>query len=249
MNMMTPTVKRQVLGGAPPFGLTAHHFAVAIVASAKQFGVNPIRALQNRGKERRAIAPAMFALSAVSGAPFAALTDIVQLSKTDAYKSRKRATEEWQAAEYAATLAVRKAYVPPPYQGPQIVRRAVAPVAPKPAAAPPVPVAAPAPVSHSPALRSPPPHNTGHALKPLVFRRDDRRETSDLLKVGERALPDRILDALGERSLTTNTLAVILGAKELPVGDCLTNLMRSGEVTCEEFMDGHVRRRRWSRSQ
>lgn len=243
MNIMSPPVKRQVLVSAPPFGLTAHHFAVAIVASAKQLGVNPIRALQNRGKERRAIAPAMFALSAVSGAPFAALTDIVQLSKADAYKSRKRATEEWQAAEYAATLAVRKAYVPPPYQGPQIVRRAVAPTPVKPAAAPPAPPVSPAP------LRSPPAHNTGHALKPLVFRRDERRDTSDLPKVGERALPDRILDALGERSLTTNTLAVILGAKELPVGDCLTNLMRSGEVTCEEFMDGHVRRRRWSRSQ
>lgn len=242
MNMMSPTVKRQVLVGAPPFGLTAHHFAVAIVASAKQLGVNPIRALQNRGKERRAIAPAMFALSAVSGAPFAALTDIVQLSKTDAYKSRKRATEDWQAAEYAATLAVRKAYVPPPYESPQVVRKVVAPAPEKPAAAP------PAPASLSPALRSPPSHNTGHALKPLVFRRDDRRDPSDLPKVGERALPDRILDALGDRSLTTNTLAVILGAKELPVGDCLTNLMRAGEVTCEEFMDGHVRRRRWSRA-
>ena len=245
MNMMTPTVKRQVLVGAPPFGLTAHHFAVAIVASAKQFGVNPIRALQNRGKERRAIAPALFALSSISGAPFAALTAIVDLSTTDAYKSRRRASEDWQAAERAATLALRKVYVAPE------TPRKTARTAPVKAEASPVatrPAAPAAPAARAPAPRQAPPHNTGHALKPLVFRRDDRRDPSDLPKVGERALPDRILDALGDRSLTTNTLAVILGAKELPVGDCLNNLLRSGDVSCEEFMDGHVRRRRWSRT-
>lgn len=245
MNMMTPTVKRQVLGGAPPFGLTAHHFAVAIVASAKQFGVNPIRALQNRGKERRAIAPAMFALSSISGAPFAALTAIVDLSTTDAYKSRRRASEDWQAAERAATLALRKVYVAPE------TPRKTARTAPVKAEASPVatrPAAPAAPAARAPAPRQAPPHNTGHALKPLVFRKDDGRPMASLPPIGERPLPDRIMEALGERSLTTNTLAVILGAKELPVGDCLNNLLRSGEVSCEEFMDGHVRRRRWSRT-
>ena len=242
MNMMTPAVKRQVLVGAPPFGLTAHHFAVAIVASAKQFGVNPIRALQNRGKERRAMAPAMFALSAVSGAPFAALTDIVQLSKTDAYKSRRRASEDWQAAERAAMLALRKVYVAP--ETPKKTAR----TAPVEAEAPPVAQRPAAPPERAPAPRQAPPHNTGHALKPLVFRKDDGRPMASLPPIGERPLPDRIMEALGARSLTTNTLAVILGAKELPVGDCLNNLLRSGEVSCEEFMDGHVRRRRWSRT-
>ncbi len=245
MNMMTPTVKRQVLVGAPPFGLTAHHFAVAIVASAKQFGVNPIRALQNRGKERRAIAPAMFALSAVSGAPFAALTAIVELSTTDAYKSRRRASEDWQAAERAATLALRKVYV-----APEMAKKA-ARTAPVEAEALPVASRPPAPAERLPEPRPAPakPHSTGHALKPIVFRKDDGRPMASLPPIGERPLPDRILEALGARSLTTNTLAVILGAKELPVGDCLNNLLRSGEVSCEEFMDGHVRRRRWSRSQ
>ncbi|MFD1189728.1 GP88 family protein [Phenylobacterium conjunctum] len=91
-------------------------------------------------------------------------------------------------------------------------------------------------------------HNTGHALTPLVFRRADRLAKSDLPPVREKALPDQILDALADRPLTTNTLAVLLGAKELPVGDCLTNLMRAGQVSCEEFMEGEVRRRRWSRT-
>jgi len=244
MNMITPSAKHRVSVAGAPFGITSDHFAVAIVASAAVFGVNPIRALQNRGKERRAIAPALFALSSISGAPFAALTAIVELSTTDAYKSRRRASEDWQAAERAATLALRKVYVAP--ETPKKSAR----TAPVEAEAPPVAPRPPAPVQRLPEPRQPPakPHNTGHALKPLVFRRDDRRDPSDLPKVGERALPDRILDALGDRSLTTNTLAVILGAKELPVGDCLTNLMRAGEVTCEEFMDGHVRRRRWSRA-
>ena len=71
---------------------------------------------------------------------------------------------------------------------------------------------------------------------------------ASLPPIGERPLPDRIMEALGSRSLTTNSLATILGAKEMPVGDCLNNLLRSGEVSCEEFMDGHVRRRRWSRT-
>lgn len=244
MNMMTPTVKRQVLGGAPPFGLTAHHFAVAIVASAKQFGVNPIRALQNRGKERRAIAPAMFALSSISGAPFAALTAIVELSTTDAYKSRKRASEDWQAAERAAMLALRKVYV-----APEMAKKS-AKTAPVEAEALPVAPSPPAPAERLPEPRQAPakPHNTGHALKPIVFRKDDGRPMASLPPIGERPLPDRIMEALGARSLTTNTLAVILGAKELPVGDCLNNLLRSGDVSCEEFMDGHVRRRRWSRT-
>lgn len=244
MNMMTPTVKRQVLGGAP-FGITSDHFAVAIVASAAVFGVNPIRALVNKGKERRAIAPALFALSSISGAPFAALTAIVDLSTTDAYKSRKRASEDWQAAERAATLALRKVYV-----APQMTKRA-AKTAPVEAEALPVAPSPPAPAERLPEPRQAPakPHNTGHALKPIVFRKDDGRPMASLPPIGERPLPDRIMEALGARSLTTNTLAVILGAKELPVGDCLNNLLRSGDVSCEEFMDGHVRRRRWSRSQ
>ena len=244
MNMITPSAKHRVSAGGAPFGITSDHFAVAIVASAKQFGVNPIRALQNRGKERRAIAPAMFALSSISGAPFAALTAIVDLSTTDAYKSRRRASEDWQAAERAATLALRKVYV-----APKMAKKA-ARTAPVEDEALPVAPSPPAPAERLPEPRLPPakPHSTGHALKPIVFRKDDGRPMASLPPIGERPLPDRIMEALGERSLTTNTLAVILGAKELPVGDCLNNLLRSGDLSCEEFMDGHVRRRRWSRA-
>lgn len=242
MNMITPSAKHRVSVAGAPFGITSDHFAVAIVASAAVFGVNPIRALVNKGKERRAIAPALFALSSISGAPFAALTAIVDLSTTDAYKSRRRASEDWQAAERAATLALRKVYVAP--ETPKKTAR----TAPVEAEAPPVAQRPAAPAERAPAPRQAPPHNTGHALKPLVFRKDDGRPMASLPPIGERPLPDRIMEALGERSLTTNTLAVILGAKELPVGDCLNNLLRSGEVSCEEFMDGHVRRRRWSRT-
>jgi len=244
MNMITPSAKHRVSVAGAPFGITSHHFAVAIVASAAVFGVNPIRALVNRGKERRAIAPALFALSSISGAPFAALTAIVELSTTDAYKSRKRASEDWQAAERAATLALRKVYV-----APKMAKKA-ARTAPVEAETPPVAQRPAAPAERAPAPRQAPvkPHNTGHALKPIVFRKDDGRPMASLPPIGERPLPDRIMEALGARSLTTNTLAVILGAKELPVGDCLNNLLRSGEVSCEEFMDGHVRRRRWSRT-
>lgn len=244
MNMITPSAKHRVSVAGAPFGITSDHFAVAIVASAAVFGVNPIRALVNRGKERRAIAPALFALSSISGAPFAALTAIVELSTTDAYKSRRRASEDWQAAERAATLALRKVYVAP--ETPKKTAR----TAPVEAEAPPVAQRPAAPPERAPAPRQAPakPHNTGHALKPIVFRKDDGRPMASLPPIGERPLPDRIMEALGARSLTTNTLAVILGAKELPVGDCLNNLLRSGEVSCEEFMDGHVRRRRWSRT-
>ena len=244
MNMITPSAKHRVSVAGAPFGITSDHFAVAIVASAAVFGVNPIRALVNKGKERRAIAPALFALSSISGAPFAALTAIVDLSTTDAYKSRRRASEDWQAAERAATLALRKVYV-----APQMTKRA-AKTAPVEAEALPVAPSPPAPAERLPEPRQAPakPHNTGHALKPIVFRKDDGRPMASLPPIGERPLPDRIMEALGDRSLTTNTLAVILGAKELPVGDCLNNLLRSGEVSCEEFMDGHVRRRRWSRT-
>jgi hypothetical protein len=242
MNMITPSAKHRVSVGGAPFGITSDHFAVAIVASAAVFGVNPIRALVNRGKERRAIAPALFALSSISGAPFAALTAIVELSTTDAYKSRKRASEDWQAAERAATLALRKVYV-----APEMPKRS-ARTAPVEAEAPPVAPCHPAPAERPPEPRQAPPHNTGHALKPIVFRKGDGRPMASLPPIGERPLPDRIMEALGAGSLTTNTLAVILGAKELPVGDCLNNLLRSGEVSCEEFMDGHVRRRRWSRT-
>jgi len=242
MNMITPSAKHRVSVGGAPFGITSDHFAVAIVASAAVFGVNPIRALVNRGKERRAIAPALFALSSISGAPFAALTAIVDLSTTDAYKSRKRASEDWQAAERAATLALRKVYVAP--ETPKKTAR----TAPVEAEAPPVAPRPAAPAERAPAPRQAPPHNTGHALKPLVFRKGDGRPMASLPPIGERPLPDRIMEALGSRSLTTNSLAVMLGAKEMPVGDCLNNLLRSGEVSCEEFMDGHVRRRRWSRT-
>ena len=244
MNMITPSAKHRVSVAGAPFGITSDHFAVAIVASAAAFGVNPIRALVNKGKERRAIAPALFALSSISGAPFAALTAIVDLSTTDAYKSRKRASEDWQAAERAATLALRKVYV-----APETPKRS-ARTAPVESEAPPVAPRAAAPAERPPEPRQAPakPHNTGHALKPIVFRKDDGRPMASLPPIGERPLPDRIMEALGARSLTTNTLAVILGAKELPVGDCLNNLLRSGEVSCEEFMDGHVRRRRWSRT-
>lgn len=242
MNMITPSAKHRVSVAGAPFGITSDHFAVAIVASAAAFGVNPIRALVNKGKERRAIAPALFALSSISGAPFAALTAIVDLSTTDAYKSRRRASEDWQAAERAATLALRKVYVAP--ETPKKTAR----TAPVEAEAPPVAPRSAAPAERAPAPRQAPPHNTGHALKPLVFRKGDGRPMASLPPIGERPLPDRIMEALGARSLTTNTLAVILGAKELPVGDCLNNLLRSGDVSCEEFMDGHVRRRRWSRT-
>ena len=248
MNAHSPKIARRVLVSGAPFFLNAEHFAHAIIASARIMGVHPYRALAGQGPERRAIAPALFALSAETGVPFGALTPIVHLSKTDAYKARRRAGKVWLDAERAAALAVRRVYAPLAGDQPA-TPIAIEPVEVVPAAAP---AATPVKELEPPcreAKAPAKPHNTGHALKPLVFRRDDRRETSDLLRVGERALPDRILDALGERSLTTNTLAVILGAKELPVGDCLTNLMRSGEVTCEEFMDGHVRRRRWSRSQ
>lgn len=242
MNMITPSAKHRVSVAGAPFGITSDHFAVAIVASAAVFGVNPIRALVNRGKERRAIAPALFALSSISGAPFAALTAIVELSTTDAYKSRKRASKDWQAAERAATLALRKVYV-----APEMPKRS-ARTAPVEAEAPPVAQRPAAPPERAPAPRQAPPHNTGHALKPLVFRNGDGRPMASLPPIGERPLPDRIMEALGSRSLTTNSLATILGAKEMPVGDCLNNLLRSGEVSCEEFMDGHVRRRRWSRT-
>jgi len=244
MNMITPSAKHRVSVAGAPFGITSQHFAVAIVASAAVFGVNPIRALVNRGKERRAIAPALFALSSISGAPFAALTAIVELSTTDAYKSRKRASEDWQAAERAATLALRKVYV-----APQMTKRA-AKTAPVEAEALPVAPSPPAPAERLPEPRLPPakPHSTGHALKPIVFRKDDGRPMASLPPIGERPLPDRIMEALGSRSLTTNSLATILGAKEMPVGDCLNNLLRAGQVSCEEFMDGHVRRRRWSRT-
>jgi len=242
MNMITPSAKHRVSVAGAPFGITSDHFAVAIVASAAAFGVNPIRALVNKGKERRAIAPALFALSSISGAPFAALTAIVELSTTDAYKSRKRASEDWQAAERAAMLALRKVYV-----APEMAKKS-AKTAPVEAEALPVAPRPPAPVERLPEPRQAPPHNTGHALKPIVFRKDDGRPMASLPPIGERPLPDRIMEALGSRSLTTNSLATILGAKEMPVGDCLNNLLRSGEVSCEEFMDGHVRRRRWSRT-
>lgn len=249
----------------PPFYVTADHFGAAIVASARSLGVSPIRAVTGGGRERRAIAPALFALSAVTGAPFSALARILTLSKTDAYKSRKRADGAWQAAERAATKALTAIYRPEPVRPPEPPEpTSVTLPEPKPdsslpavevevVAAPPLEPWPPWPEPDAPRptvvkpAPARPAFNRGHAIQPLVFRRDEPRAKASLPPVGERPLGERILEALGARELTTNTIAVILGAKELAVGDCLSNLLRAGKVTCEEFMDGHVRRRRWGR--
>lgn len=205
--------------GGYPFYLTADHFAAAIVASSRAMGVNPVRAVNGMGPSRKALAPALFAIATVTGAPFAPLTSIMNLSKTDAYKSRRRGGEAWEGAERAARKALEAVYRAEPAQ----------------------------PARPAPALRVIKVVPQSPQSRPaIVFRKDRPRIVEGLPSVGEKALPDRILEVIATRSLTTNTIATILGAKELAVGDCLTNLMRSGQVTFEDFMDGHVRRKRWS---
>lgn len=214
--------------------LTADLCARAIIAAARAFGTDPVRAMTDHPKSRhkKALTAAGAALRRVLETPWADLERVLQVKQHTVYAVRSR--PGFLAGELAAARAIEFATWRP--EAAESVAGGEAQdelealvVAPEPLAAapksPPLPLRPGRIMAEARPFGGPAPSS----LPPL-----------------ERPLQDRILDVLAEGSATTIGLACILGAKELLVGQSLNVLLQAGSIVAGEIpADLGARYRRW----
>lgn len=96
------------MGPAPQ--ITADLAARAVIAAARAYGDDPVRAVEvDRGPPRRAVTAAAAGLSVATGATFARVAQVLQIRKQNLSRSRAAGGELFAAAVAAAEGAVRAA--------------------------------------------------------------------------------------------------------------------------------------------
>lgn len=209
--------------------LTADLIAVAIVAAARSYGDDPVRAFMARGgPKRRSLTPAAEALAFLTQVPITRLSPMLKIAPRGCARARVNGGPGYMQAFARAEAAIRAAL----------------------AGSDQVEVAAPAPAPASPAADEEL-VETGGCAPPIVVRRADpppeppRRAPGPLtswispapglptLPEAERPLGDRILDVLADGSATPMGLASILGVKESLVSQSLSVLRHAGVITAD----------------
>jgi len=95
--------------------LTADRVAQAVVASARVFGEDPLRAIGSTDKRyRRVLTAAGVGLAQATGQPQDAAGRVLGLSPTSILNAQRRARDVFWVAASAAELAVSKLAPPPP---------------------------------------------------------------------------------------------------------------------------------------
>lgn len=135
--------------------LTAERISLAVVAAAKAYGDDPVRALQPGAalKVRRCLSPAAFGLCVATGQPVAIVARLLGIASTSVPTARKGGGELFQSAAGLAAEAVW-ATMPPP--GPALELPPVVGRPNKPRPAQPGPVLASTGISHHRAYAPPP---------------------------------------------------------------------------------------------
>ncbi|MFN3582583.1 hypothetical protein [Phenylobacterium sp.] len=213
--------------------LTADLCARAIIAAARAFGTDPVRAVTDhpRSRHRKALTAAGAALRRTLETPWADLERVLQVKQHTV--GTVRAKPGFLAGELAAARAIEFATW-------------------RPEAAESVAGGAGTDEVGAP-MASPEPQAA--AAKPQTLPRQPGPITAEARLFAARAVPslpplerplaDRILDVLAEGSATAIGLASILGAKELLVGQSLNVLMQAGAIVAGEIPAEGPRHRRW----
>lgn len=85
-----------------PVPVTADMMALAIVAAARVYGDNPIKTLTGGGGQRRALAPALYAVANQTGQPIKRLCRITGIYASNVSTARRAPTPQFSDAMSAA---------------------------------------------------------------------------------------------------------------------------------------------------
>jgi DNA-binding transcriptional ArsR family regulator len=231
---------------------SADRYAVAIVASARAYGDDPLAAVIAVGpRQRRCLAAALMALSEVHRLPLSRLARPLGASASNVARSMARPGGAGLRARLAVLKALAPAASPAPQRDGQPGPKPVWAAPPIPAPPPPVPPPVPAPppvvaVAAPPAPPPSPPPAPRLPAGPISAALSSYRPTAAFetpwsgLSLGE-----RVLALLEDGHMAASTLAIHCETNELAVSRELSVLEHAGQVEALPIPPEGRRARRW----